>query len=196
MRDIPRPQTFEREVVLEQAMNVFWRQGFEATSVDDLIRATGLARQSMYNSFGDKRTFFLATLQRYLEVQGEKMLGVLSTAPTVKEGFQRLFEKLVEDAVSDSAYFGCMSVNTATELAPHDAEIRQLLNQAEADKEAVFADAIRRAQVSGEVSADKDPVKLARFLYNTVLGLRVRARRGPDRETLQDIVETALKVLE
>lgn len=193
---MPRPQTFERSDVLEKAMHVFWSQGYEATSIGDLAQATGLARQSMYNTFGDKHAFFLETLKLYQDLQGRKMLGVLTQSRSVKEGFRRLFETIVDEAVSEVGCRGCMMVNTVTELAAHDAEIRQFADAAEAAKEVVFAQAIRRGQEAGEISPEKDPEALAKFLYNAVLGLRVRSTRTPERAELEKIVELTLSVLE
>ena len=193
---MPRPQTFERSEVLEKAMHVFWAQGYEATSIEDLAQATGLARQSMYNTFGDKHAFFLETLKLYQKMQGQRMLGVLTTSSSVKEGFRRLFETIVDDAVSEIGCRGCMMVNTVTELAAHDAQIKRFADVAEAKKEDVFAEAIRRGQASGEISLEKDADALAKFLYNAVLGLRVRSTRTPEREGLETIVEMTLEVLE
>ena len=193
---MPRPQTFERSEVLEKAMHVFWAQGYEATSIEDLAQATGLARQSMYNTFGDKHAFFLETLKLYQDMQGQRMLGVLTTSRSVKEGFRRLFETIVDDAVSEIGCRGCMMVNTVTELAAHDAQIKRFADVAEAKKEDVFAEAIRRGQASGEISLEKDADALAKFLYNAVLGLRVRSTRTPEREGLETIVEMTLEVLE
>ena len=193
---MPRPQTFERNDVLEKAMHVFWAQGYEATSIEDLAQATGLARQSMYNTFGDKHAFFLETLKLYQEMQGRKMLSVLTTSRSVKVGFRRLFQTIVDEAVSEVGCRGCMMVNTVTELAAHDAEIKRFADRAEAQKEVVFAGAIRRAQANGEISSKKNADALAKFLYNAVLGLRVRSTRTPEREGLEVIVEMTLEVLE
>ena len=177
-------------------MKLFWRQGYEATSVDELVKETGLAKQSLYNAFGNKRDLFVTVFERYQVQQGAKMLGVLEASGNVKEGFRRLFDAILEASLADDLYYGCLAVNTSTELAPHDPQLRKRLNEAETHKEAVFAAALKKAQQKGDLAPDKDPQALARFLYNVVLGLRVRARRGPERETLQDIVDVTLGVLD
>ena len=191
-----RPRTFERDDVLDKAMQVFWAQGYEATSVDDLVRATGLVRQSIYNTFGNKHDFYLEALEHYQAFLGARMLGALKQAPSVKEGFRRLFEQIIDDAVSDTTRRGCMMVNAATERASHDAEVCKLTSEAERDKERIFAGLIRGAQVRGEVDATRDPDALAKFLYNTVLGLRVRATRKPSRAELEPVVEASLSLLD
>lgn len=191
-----RPQEFNRTVALEKAMVTFWTQGFEATSIENLVEATGLSRQSIYNTFGDKRTFFLEALRYYQQVQGAKMLALLQGEPSVKAGFARLFEHLIEESVSDSPCRGCLTVNATTELASRDAELSALIDGSEASKEAAFAEAIRWGQARGEIPRARNPEALARFLYNGVLGLRVRAKRTPKREALQEIVDLTLSVLE
>ena len=191
-----RPQTFEEREVLDKAMQVFWARGYEATSVDDLLKATGLARQSMYNTFGNKHAFYLSALNHYQEMLGARMLSTFENAPNLKEAFRRLFHQVVDDAGSDSSRPGCMMVNAATERAARDPEVCKLTQDAEAAKERFFADLIREAQLKGEVSRTKDPEMLAKFLYNTVLGLRVRATRKPAREELEPIVTTALSLLD
>lgn len=191
-----RPRTFEREDVLDKAMQVFWAHGYEATSVDDLVKATGLVRQSMYNTFGNKHDFYLEALEHYQEFLGARMLGVLKHAPGIKEGFRRLFNQVIDDAVSDTTRRGCMMVNAATELASRDPSVCKLTAEAEAAKEQFFGELIREAQGRGEIDASKDPDALAKFLYNTVLGLRVRATRRPTRAELEPIVETALSLLD
>ncbi len=191
-----RPRTFEHEDVLNKAMEVFWAQGYEATSVDDLVKATGLVRQSIYNTFGNKHDFYLEALRHYQEFLGARMLGALKHAPNVREGFRRLFNQIVEDAVSDTTRRGCMMVNAATELASRDPTVCKVTAEAEAAKERFFAELIRDAQARGEVDSSKDPDALAKFLYNTVLGLRVRATRKPTREELTPIVEASLSLLD
>ena len=191
-----RPQTFEEREVLDKAMQVFWAKGYEATSVGDLLRATGLARQSMYNSFGNKHAFYLSALGHYQERLGARMLGTMKGAPNVKEAFRRLFDQVVADAISEETRPGCMMVNAATELAARDPEVCRLTKEAEAAKERAFAELIREAQARGEVSRGKDPETLAKVLYNAVLGLRVRSTRRPSREELEPIVEATLSLLD
>ena len=193
---MPRPRTFESKDVLNKAMEVFWARGYEATSVEDLVNATGLVRQSMYNTFGNKHDFYIAALEHYQELLGARMLYALEQAPGVKEGFRRLFNQIVDDAVSDTTRRGCMMVNAATELASRDAAVLELTSKAEADKERVFAELIRQAQARGEIAREKNPEALAKFLYNTVLGLRVRATRKPTRAELEPIVEASLSLLD
>lgn len=191
-----RPATFRREAVLERAMDAFWARGYEATSVDDLVRATGLVRGSLYHAFGNKHGLYMETLAYYQERLGARMLGALRGAATVREGFRRLFELVIDDAVADTTRRGCMMVNAATELASRDPDVCRLTAEAEAAKERLFAELIRGAQRRGEIGGAKDPDALAKALYNTVLGLRVRATRKPTRAELEPIVAASLSLLD
>lgn len=193
---VARPRTFEEQEVLDKAMYVFWAKGYEATSVDDLISATGLARQSMYNTFGNKHAFYLSALGHYQEMLGARMLGTMKNAPNLKEAFRQLFDQVVADAVSEETRPGCMMVNATTELAARDPDVCRLTREAEEAKERVFAEMIREAQARGEISQTKDPEMLAQFLYNTVLGLRVRATRKPSKAELEPIVAATLSLLD
>ena len=191
-----RPLEFDRNEVLEEAMTVFWRQGFEATTVDDLTGAMKIKRQSLYNAFGDKHSLYMEALRHYRTLRGESMLACLTGDGHVKEGFGRLFRSIVNEAVADPECKGCMVVNAMTELAAVDPEVGRVVEAAEAENEAVFAEAIRRAQARGEIDTAKDPQALAAFLYNAVIGLRVRARKQPNKISLENVVEVTLAALD
>ena len=190
-----RPLEFDRRKALEAAMTVFWQRGYEATTLDDLTAAMKIKRQSLYNSFGDKHSLYLEALRYYRTSQGEGMLACLNQ-PSVKEGFEKLFGLIITEAVADPECKGCMIVNAMTELAAADPVVGNLVDNAGAENEAVFAEAIRRGQARGEIPPDKDPQALAAFLYNTVLGLRVRARKTPARANLEPIVKMTLAALD
>ena len=191
-----RPLEFNRNKALEEAMTVFWRQGFEATTVDDLTGAMKIKRQSLYNAFGDKHSLYMEALKLYRILRGENMLACLTGNHSVKEGFERLFRSIIDEAVDDPECKGCMVVNAMTELAAADLEVGKVVEVAEAENEAVFAEAVRQAQARGEIDAAKDPQALAAFLYNTVIGLRVRARKQPNKTSLENIVEVTLAALD
>lgn len=191
-----RPRKFKQDDALEKAMHVFWQKGYEATSLDDLTAAMGIKRQSVYNSFGDKHALYMQSLERYRAARRASMREYLTGQGTLKEGFRRLFNHIVNDAVEDPEHKGCMVVNAMAELAGADPQVRKLVETAETENETVFAEVIEAAQAKGELSRDKNSKALAAFLYNGVIGLRVRARKNVDKSTLVQIVEVTLAVLE
>lgn len=187
-----RPLEFDRNEALERAMTVFWRQGYTATTLDDLTAAMKIKRQSLYNSFGDKRSLYLESLRYYRTLQQRGLLACLDQ-PAVKEGFKTLFALIVTEAVSDPDCKGCMVVNAMTELAAADPVVGDITGNAERENEAIFAEAVRRGQARGEIAPNKDPEALAAFLYNAVIGLRVRK---PDKTNLERVVKLTLAALD
>lgn len=191
-----RPLKFDRAEALHEAMTVFWRQGYEATTLDDLTEAMKIKRQSLYNSFGDKHSLYLEALQHYRDLRGQSMLACLSEKRSVKEGFRHLFSCIINEAVDDPECKGCMVVNAMTELAAADLAVGKVVHHAEQANEAVFSEAVRRGQERGEIEPSKNPQALAAFLYNAVIGLRVRARENPDKATFESIMEVTLAALD
>lgn len=190
-----RIKEFEPEQALESAMELFWCRGYEATSVRDLLDEMGIGRGSMYDTFGDKRTLFLAALDRFEETRVSQANEILGGSASAREGIRRLFETTVEGLVAYEPRRGCLLANTAVELAPHDEEVAERISRYVGRTEAAFEKALVRGRARGEIPADKDPKALARFLVNTLHGVRVLARAGVDRAVLDDSVRTALEVL-
>lgn len=192
---MPRPRAYDRAQVLDSAMQLFWRQGYEATSIQDLVAATGINRASMYNGFGDKRELFRAAIAHYLQQVSAKRAARLESAASPLQGLRDYFEELIVFSLGDGRKLGCLLTNSALELAPHDAELAEELTGIFERVEATFARAIEAAQAAGEIPAEKNPRDLACFLLNTVHGLRVQGRLAPDPKRLRAIVDTALGAL-
>jgi TetR/AcrR family transcriptional repressor of nem operon len=192
---VARTKEFEPEKALTMAMDLFWRRGYEATSVHDLLEEMGIGRGSMYDTFGDKRALFLAALERYEETRVSRADEILEGSASAVEGIRRLFETTIEGLVSYEPRRGCLLANTAVELAPHDEQIARRISCYVRRTEDAFERALVRGRATGEIPADKDPKALARFLVSTLHGVRVLARAGVDRAVLDDSVRTALEVL-
>ena len=114
-----RPKAFDCAQALLAAMQVFWVKGYEATSLEDLLAAMKIGRQSLYDTFGDKRALFMEALVQYRELTDAYLRGCLADAPTVKAAFQRLFMQVVDEPEAHQRR-GCLLINSAVELAPHD----------------------------------------------------------------------------
>lgn len=190
-----RTKEFEPETALTRAMDLFWRRGYEATSVQDLLLEMGIGRGSMYGTFGDKRALFLAALDRFEETRVSRADEILDGSASATEGIRKLFETTIEGLVSYEPRRGCLLANTAVELAPHDAEVAARISRYVARTEEAFERTLVRAQSTGEIPADKDPEVLARFLVTTLHGVRVLAKTGVERDVLEDSVRMALEVL-
>jgi TetR/AcrR family transcriptional repressor of nem operon len=192
---VARTKEFEPEKALTRAMDLFWRRGYEATSVHDLLEEMGIGRGSMYDTFGDKRALFLAALDRFEETRVSRADEILEGSASAVEGIRRLFETTIEGLVSYEPRRGCLMANTAVELAPHDEQVAGRISRYVRRTEDAFERALVRGRATGEIPADKDPKALARFLVSTLHGVRVLARAGVDRAVLDDSVRTALEVL-
>jgi TetR/AcrR family transcriptional regulator, transcriptional repressor for nem operon len=192
---VARTKEFEPEMALDSAMDLFWRRGYEATSVHDLLAEMGIGRGSMYDTFGDKRALFLAALDRFEESRVSRADEILEGSASAVEGIRRLFETTIEGLVSYEPRRGCLLANTAVELAPHDEEVAARISRYVRHTEDAFERALVRGRATGEIPADRDPKALARFLVSTLHGVRVLARAGVDRAVLDDSVRMALEVL-
>ncbi|AHY45909.1 Transcriptional regulator [Rubrobacter radiotolerans] len=190
---MPRTREFETGEALDAAMRLFWCKGYAATTLRDLLDGMGIGYGSLYNTFGDKRALFLASLDRFRELRTAWIDEVLEDSGL--GGIQEVFRRTVESLVSFEPRRGCLLANTAVELAPYDAEVAERISRYVRHTEAVFERALIRAQSAGEIPADRDPRALARFLVNALHGLRVLARSGTDRAVLEDAARVTLDAL-
>jgi TetR/AcrR family transcriptional repressor of nem operon len=190
---VPRTKEFETGDALDAAMQLFWRKGYAATSLRDLLDGMGIGYGSFYNAFGNKHALFLASLDRFRELRTSWIDEVLEDSGL--GGIEEVFRRTVDGLVGFEPRRGCLLANTAVELGPHDAEVAAKISRYVRHTEAVFERAVIRAQEAGEIPADRDPRAMACFLVNTLHGLRVLARVGTDRAVLEDAVRVALDVL-
>ena len=190
-----RRKEFLPDQALEKAMNLFWKRGYEGSSIEDIVQCTGLGRGSLYDTFGDKHALYLAALDRYCIVGGEKLTTMRAQSGSTYTIFQDFFQGLIEEALADPERRGCFMVNAALEMAPHDPEVAQRVQSGlDATREA-FYHVLIKAQASGELPWTCDPHQLSHYLLNAYLGLRVLSRANPDRRLLEDIKTTTLSIL-
>ncbi len=184
-----RPREFDQNDVLDKVVEVFWARGFEATSIQDLERATGLKRGSLYNAFGDKATLFREALGHYQ--QSSVVRRWLATAPemTARQAIDGLLDKLVEAGAASSN--GCLITNTVTELTNRDPDAAEIVAEALRQLELALASILTRARREGDLESDADPTALARFLVAVVQGLRVLSKVQDNRTALQQVADTA-----
>src|SRR5215471_14534569 len=120
-----RPKEFDPDEVLERIMEQFWLRGYEATSMDDLVRAAGIGRQSLYNEFGDKRALYLRALDRYGASDGAAVLAILAKDAPIRETLREAFDALIDGAIRDRDGKGCMLLNAATNLSAADGDVKR-----------------------------------------------------------------------
>ena len=192
---MPRTKEFEPEAALHHAMELFWCNGYEATSMRDLLEGMGIGRGSFYDTYGDKRSLFLAALDRFERTRTAWVPEALEEGESPLEAIRYVFERTVDSLVSFEPRRGCLLANSAVELAPHDPEVAGRISRYVRRTEDAFEGALKRARAAGELPEHKDPRVLSRFLVTNLHGLRVMARAGADRETLEDTVGVVLDAL-
>ncbi|WP_085316132.1 TetR/AcrR family transcriptional regulator [Derxia lacustris] len=190
-----RPREFDEAAVLDAAVACFWRYGYEATSVRDLAKSMGMTGASLYNAFGDKLGLFRRALEHYLDGSVRARIARLEALESPRAAVAAFLDELVNASVNDRQRRGCMLVNTALELAPHDAVLRRLVARELADIEGFFRGRLEAAQAAGELAADASVDDLARLLLGVVLGMRVLARAKPQRALLEGMARSALAAL-
>lgn len=186
-----RTKTFEPEAALDSAMRLFWERGYEATSIDDLVRATGVNRASLYGTFGGKHALFLRALERYTGVGLFSTLDPTDETAPVRETLQALFDRLIARCL-DGRGAGCLVTNTICEFGARDPEVLARARSALARMENALDLLVRRGQATGEIESDAAPREIARFLLNAMQGLQVLAKINHDERALHQIAARTL----
>lgn len=184
-----RPRIFNPEYVLESAMQLFWRKGYEATSLQDLLQATGLSKSSLYDSFGNKQSLFEAAFTRYFDMRAVLMREELGRAASPLAFIRNCLNSVLEDVAPGHGPRGCMLVNVANEFSTNDPSVEKLIFLATRRFREVFVEAFEQAKISGEVSQSKDPASLALFMHCAMSGLRAQVKSGIARKEILTVIE-------
>lgn len=195
VKEMARPKEFEVNRVLAKAIEVFHDRGYEATTMQDLVEAMGINRQSIYDTFGDKHALFLQALARYEEVGTQHILEILELTPSVKQALQKIFYAFIDEE-PDTRLRGCLMTNSAVELAAHDTAVATKACTNRNRVEDGIAAALARAQANGEISTRHNPRALARFFFNATQGIRVTGKIVDNPAVLKDVIEVTLSVLD
>jgi len=193
---MPRPKEFNPDHALDSALECFKRHGFNGASMSTLTKEMGVGRASIYATYGDKRALFMNALAEYTDATIGFFIARLDAAEDPIEGIRSLVRDIASWSACDDGRFGCFLVNSTSELAATDPEIRAFVARSFERIENGYLRALERARSRGAFGADRDLRSLARFLGATVIGLRVIGKARPDPEVLGDIAESALRCLE
>jgi TetR/AcrR family transcriptional regulator, transcriptional repressor for nem operon len=190
-----RPREFDEAAVLDAAVQCFWARGYESTSIKDLMERTGLTAASLYNAYGDKRAMFRTALDRYIETSiGARIQRCEALAP--REAIRGFFDDILRRSLTDRERKGCMVVNCALEMAPHDPEVRAVIALALKRIEGFFLASVKAGQADGSFVTARPAAGLAQHLLGVLMGVRVLARVRPERPLLEGVINTALSVLD
>lgn len=192
---MPWEKRFDVDQTLTRAMQAFWVRGYEATSMQDLVNATGVNRASLYATYGDKRELFLAALRRYDSEVRSRTLEELARTRTPSAAIAAVFDKFINQTSQPAGNWGCFLVNSALELAAHDSAIAELVNAAQDEIEAFFLAMIRKGQQLGEFRADLDAAYAAHHGLAALLGMLVMIRSRPREDYLNAVRDGVLDSL-
>lgn len=189
-----RIKQFDEKIVLQKAIDLFWAQGYHATSMQDLVDHLGINRASLYGAFGGKRELFDQAIKHYQQEASLKILAFFDAFTSVKEAFKQFFLRSVGDAVGSCK--GCFVVNTTTEFLPRDPSIQVFLNDNKEMLENIFVQILQNGVRQGEISPDKNVQAIATMFFMLNSGLNVVAKIHQDREALMASITVALAVLD
>jgi TetR/AcrR family transcriptional regulator, transcriptional repressor for nem operon len=190
-----RPREFDDQAVVDAAMAVFWEKGYEGTSTQDLCERTGLGRGSLYNAFGSKHRLYEEALRRYAEVPARAQLDMLAESGSVRERLRDLMLGMIEVDMADPGRRGCLALNAATEPGGRSEVVAGLVHRQFVDLEQALCRLVAVGQATGELTAGRPPLQVARAFQSAYYGLRVLAKVTDDREALLDVVEGTLAAL-
>ncbi|GAA3788891.1 TetR/AcrR family transcriptional regulator [Amycolatopsis tucumanensis] len=177
-----RPRSFDEKQVLNAVRDQFWDAGYAATSLEDLMRVSGLGKGSLYAAFGDKRQLFLRALRAYTDDNHRRLREALAEAPRALDALRMLLEAPVDD--SPGVRRGCLLANSTSELGNADPEVLNHAHRAYETTTALIGDCVARAQREGDLPAGTEPIELARALLAAQQGLVFMSRTGLDTATL------------
>ncbi|MFT6351192.1 TetR/AcrR family transcriptional regulator [Neptuniibacter pectenicola] len=190
-----RPAEFDRTDVLEKAMNVFWRTGYNASSITDLVKATQLKPGSLYGAFHSKRGLFVEALDTYCVRSLERIETVLGKPGSPIQNIESFFIIFCNELKKDQIGKGCFMINTMLELATEDDEIRERVGMYLDKVEQHFCDTLIKAQQQGEIDPQKDAQDLATYLMTNIWGLRVLSSKRPDQRKYEAVIKNLLFAL-
>ena len=190
-----RPRAYEPDVALGKALELFRKEGFAATSLDDLSAATGMNRPSLYGAFGDKRALYIKSYGRYRDDARAAMLDIFRDEMPIRKRLARIYAVALDIYLSGESPRGCFTVMTAASEAVFDPEIRAMVLEGFVELDKAFAACFRQAKEKGEFGEGADPIALSQLASATIHTIAIRARAGVPRKELEAIVNGAIDVM-
>jgi AcrR family transcriptional regulator len=186
---IGRPLEYNPDQVLEAAMRLFWRQGYEATSLQDLLAEMKLSKSSLYQAFGSKRNLFLQCIKRYREITMAEMQERLLKSDSGIQFIVDTLSGVVKEVNELANPKGCLVINTASEFAQSDAQIALSVANGLDGYRDMFCQAVRKGQKDGCIRHDFESELLANYLVTNMSGLRTMVKAGTNETILERMVE-------
>ena len=193
---VGRPREFDPDLVLNAAMEAFWAKGYQATSLADLMAATGLHKGSLYQAFGDKHSLFIQALKRYLDGMHREKTQILAAAKTPLDGLRNVAHGLVDMLDDDDAHpRGCMAINALVELAPHDVEVQEVMGDHIMRMRRSLEGAIAQAQAAGQINGERPPELVASMMLTFIAGLGTTIKGAVRKSDAHQLVDAFLEAM-
>ncbi len=193
---MPRVKTYDEEEVLNRALELFWKKGFHDTSMQDLVDHLKISRAGIYSSFTDKATLFEKALEQYISGGFNQMKAYFSNRSDTKQALVDFFMDMASESDAEAGRRGCFVVNSTTELALENGQVRTTLATHRTRVVELFKEVITQAQANNEISKDKNPEVLASLLYTHMNGIRVISRFSNEPNDIQKTTAEMLKILD
>jgi TetR/AcrR family transcriptional regulator, transcriptional repressor for nem operon len=190
-----RLKEFDADKAIDGAVDCFWARGYEATSVRDLAEHMGIGGASLYNAYGGKRALFVAALERYANRSSRERIARLEATGQPRQAIEAFLSEIIDRSLKDRQRKGCLLVNSALDVAPHDAEIGKVVAGYLEEIRAFFERNIDAGRRAGQIPRNIDATAVSAHLLGVLLGIRVLARTRPDRALLESVVRPALDLL-
>ncbi|QWU15566.1 transcriptional regulator, TetR family [Paenibacillus sophorae] len=191
-----RSKEFDTTLVLHKAMEVFGHYGYEGTSLQNLLDGLGIARQSLYDTYGTKRDLFIKAVKHYVNEKSEAVISYLERPGSVKQAIADIFHEIVAVLQDELRRKECFIMHSAIDQVPHDPEIAAFFERDMTRLVQAFYEALVRARNQGELSGDRDLLGLARYLYHERYALTQVAKLTTDPKVLDDIAAVTLSKLD
>jgi AcrR family transcriptional regulator len=188
-----RPREFDCAEALDKALHVFWKRGYEGTSLTDLTDAMGISRPSLYAAFGNKEELFRRALDRYAEVAPGQVHREALAEPTARAVVAYLLRGLAEVLTDPKHPPGCLAVQGALSCGEAAESVKQALATRRAARQTALCERFERARAEGDLASDSDPAALARYVATVTQGMSVQAAGGAKRAELLEVAEMALR---
>ncbi|WP_130735159.1 TetR/AcrR family transcriptional regulator [Flavobacterium sp. J27] len=191
-----RQREFDETKVIETAINLFWKKGYNAVSTQDMLEAFNISRSSMYSAYKTKRNLFILALQEYRNTSAEKMITTLNEGTSFKATIKKILSQFIEETISDIDNKGCFIVNTAIELAAHDDEILEIIREHRKDIISALTNAIEKGINKGEIVTKQSPISIANYFYSFINGLRVDGKIYKDVNEHMKVLDIVMSLLD
>jgi TetR/AcrR family transcriptional repressor of nem operon len=191
-----RLREFDEDKAIDAAVDCFWARGYEATSVRELADCMGISGASLYNAYGDKRALFVTALERYSDRSMRARIVRVERDHAPKEAIAAFLREIIERSLADRNRKGCLLVNSALDVAPHDAGLAGVVAGYLGELRAFFRRNVVAARDAGQVPAGLDADEASGHFLGVLMGIRVLARATPNRKLLEAVARPALRLLD